>query len=262
MLRALTRWTEGKWEPGRDLGFRPLPITQSVSKAMATATAQDIARRLGIPLENMIVVGAEDADDADDDPKEPLAVPYIRDSFFDKVRSNNKAQADKLPCATLVRQDGFASTPIAYATFRDYRSLCRVLSCANVQLVPMQGNLEGFVAWFDEQAKLNGARRNKEAETLLGDMVHGKIHGDVLLTRKAFDPANPAFVSRFKAKTKLKGFDYGSAAHKAWMRKMCEKHKVDYEEDNYELHLELEEIEEKESSEQMDYEDPEGNHNS
>lgn len=224
---------------------------------MATVTAQDIARRLGVPLENMIVVGAEDPDD---DPKEPLAVPSVRGSFFDKVRSNNKAQADKLPCATLVRQDGFASTPIAYATFKDRRSLCRVLSCANVQVVPMQGSLEGFVAWFDEEGKLNGAERNKEAETLLGDMVHGKIHGDVLLTRNAFDPADPAFVRRFKAKTKLRRLDYGSAAHKAWMREMCEKHKMDYKEDDYELHLELEDLEEEESSEQEDYEDPDGNH--
>lgn len=227
---------------------------------MSSFTAQDIARRLGVPMENMVVVTA---DEVDDEPKKPLAADYLRACFFEKVKTNNRGGDDHFPGATLIRQSGFASMRVAYATFKDTRSLCRVLSCGHPQMVPLQGPLGGFVAWVDEEGKLNGAERNHEAEALVGDMVFGKINGDMLLTRASFNPGNRDWARRFAVKTKLAGHVYGSGEHKAWMRAMCDKHGLDYEEDNDELHQELEETETAQasfgqsSSDEEDYKDAE-----
>ena len=207
---------------------------------MTTITPDEAARRLGVHTENVFVFAEENIDD--DHPKKPLARLDTRQRFFSLVKQNNTKRFN-LPCATLLRQNGFASKPIAYSTFKDRRSLCRVLSSTSLSIVPMQGELRDFDAWLDEEGIVNGALRNEEAEALIGDMVFHKVYGDVLLTRKTFDPSDSDFVRRFKSKTTLCGYEYGSDVHIAWMRAMSIKHNMDYDEDNHDLHEDLEEAE-------------------
>lgn len=218
----------------------PRAIVDNCTMA-TTVTAQEVARRLGIPFENLCVVQAEDTDE---ERKEPLACAYTRSSFYQRVKAHDRGNSDCFPSATLLKENSFEWTmQVAYATFNDVRVLYDVLRCNSLQMVPLCGAMQGFAAWLDEEGKITGAKRNKQAEALIGDMIHGTIHGPVLVTRLKFDPASADFAKRFAFKTKVEGLWYGLPSHRNWIRKMCVKHDRVFDEHSYELHQELEELE-------------------